>query len=157
VHREAARDHREAVVDTFEQYLGCGDLARGFLRCHCEGCGHDVLVAFSCKRRGCCPSCGARRMCKEAAVLGGRIFPNPPIRQWVMSLPFELRGLAATRPDVLGAMDRILAEEIERLTLRLTGVAGAATGCVGFPQRFGSSLNLHVHLHTLVVDAVFEK
>ena len=35
------------VVDTFEHYLGCGDLARGFLRCHCDGCGHDVLVAFS--------------------------------------------------------------------------------------------------------------
>jgi hypothetical protein len=145
------------VVDTFEHYLGCGDLAGGFLRCHCEGCGHDVLVAFSCKRRGLCPSCGARRMCNEAAVLVDRIVPNAPIRQWVMSLPYELRGLAATRADVLGAMERILAEEIERLTLRLAGVAGATTGCVGFPQRFGSSLNLHVHLHTLAVDAVFEK
>jgi hypothetical protein len=145
------------VVDTFEHYLGCGDLAGGFLRCHCEGCGHDVLVAFSCKRRGLCPSCGARRMCNEAAVLVDRILPNAPLRQWVMSLPFELRGLAATRPDVLGAMERILAEEIERLTLRLAGVVDAATGCVGFPQRFGSSLNLHVHLHTLAVDAVFEK
>ena len=34
------------VVETFEQYLACGDLAREFLRCHCDGCGHDVLVAF---------------------------------------------------------------------------------------------------------------
>jgi hypothetical protein len=24
-------------------------LARGFVRCHCDGCGHEVLVAFSCK------------------------------------------------------------------------------------------------------------
>ena len=53
----------------FEGYLRCGDLARGFLRCHCDGCGHDVLVAFSCKGRGLCPSCGARRMCNEAAML----------------------------------------------------------------------------------------
>jgi hypothetical protein len=33
------------AVETFEQYLACGDLARGFVRCHCDGCGHDVLVA----------------------------------------------------------------------------------------------------------------
>jgi hypothetical protein len=32
-----------------------------------------VLVAFSCKRRGLCPSCGARRMCAEAAQLVDRI------------------------------------------------------------------------------------
>src|SRR5262249_12708910 len=37
------------VVDTFEHDLECGDLARGFLRCRCAGCGHDVLVAFACK------------------------------------------------------------------------------------------------------------
>jgi hypothetical protein len=101
------------VVKAFEDYLGCGDLARGFLRCHCDGCGHDVLVAFSCKGRGMCPSCGARRMCNEAAMLVDRVLPNAPIRQWVLSLPFELRGLAATKPDVLGAMERIFAEEIE--------------------------------------------
>src|SRR6185503_6560891 len=43
------------------------------------------------------------------------------------------------------------------LTKRLAGIAGAATGSIGFPQRFGSSLNLHVHLHTLAVDGVFDK
>src|SRR5262249_22994929 len=145
------------VVDTFEHYLECGDLARGFLRCHCDGCGHDVLVAFSCKGRGLCPSCGARRMCNEAAMLVDRVLPNAPIRQWVLSLPFELRGLTATKPDVLGAMERIFAEEIEILTKRLAGIAGAATGSIGCPQRFGSSLNLHVHLHTLALDGVFEK
>jgi len=64
------------VVDTFEHYLACGDVARGFLRCHCGSCGHDVLVAFSCKARGLCPSCGARRMCNEAANLVDRIFPQ---------------------------------------------------------------------------------
>jgi uncharacterized Zn finger protein (UPF0148 family) len=137
------------VVKAFEDYLGCGDLARGFLRCHCDGCGHDVLVAFSWKGRGLCPSCGARRMCNEAARLVDRVLPNAPLRQWVLSLPFELRGLAATKPDVLGAIERIFAEEIERLTKKLAGIPGAATGSIGCPQRFGSSMNLHVHLHTL--------
>ncbi len=33
-------------------YLECGVLAHGFLRVHCDACGHDRLVAFSCKGRG---------------------------------------------------------------------------------------------------------
>ena len=54
-----------------------------------------MLVAFSCKGRGICPSCGARRMCNETVQLVDPILPNVPIRQWALSLPWELRGLAA--------------------------------------------------------------
>ncbi|MBY0401321.1 transposase zinc-binding domain-containing protein, partial [Myxococcota bacterium] len=32
-------------------YLECGVLTHGFLRVHCDACGHDRLVAFSCKGR----------------------------------------------------------------------------------------------------------
>ena len=35
--------------------------ALGFLRLRCGECGHDKLLAFSCKRHGFCPSYGARR------------------------------------------------------------------------------------------------
>jgi hypothetical protein len=80
-----------------------------------------------------------------------------PVRQWVLSLPWELRRLAAMKPGVVGAMDRIFAEEIARLTRRLAGVDGAQTGSIGCPQRFGGSVNLHVHFHTIAVDGVFEK
>jgi hypothetical protein len=145
------------VTDAFERYLACADFSRGFVRCHCDGCGHDVLVSFSCKQRGLCPSCGARRMCDEAANITDRILPSAPVRQWVMSLPFELRGLAATKPDVLTALGLIFAEEVARATKRLAGVAGAETGAVSFPQRFGGSLNLHVHFHLVSLDAVFDK
>jgi len=55
------------VKDAFSKYLTCGDLSRGFVRLHCDGCGDDVLVAFSCKQRGVCPSCASRRMSNEAA------------------------------------------------------------------------------------------
>jgi hypothetical protein len=119
------------VIAAFEGYLACGDLARGFVRCHCAGCGHDVLVAFSCKHRSPCPSCAARRMCNDAATLVDRVLPNVPLRQWVMSLPFERRALAATKSDVLAAMERIVAQEIARVTRRLAGIAGAETGSSG--------------------------
>ena len=41
------------------------------------------LVAFSCKRRGFCPSCGARRMAETAVHLVEHVLPEQPIRQWV--------------------------------------------------------------------------
>jgi hypothetical protein len=51
----------------FDAFLECGILAHGFLLLRCGDCGHDKLLAFSCKRRGFCLSCGARRMAQSAA------------------------------------------------------------------------------------------
>ena len=59
----------EYVQREFDEFLTCGRLEHGFLRVRCEDCKHDRLVAFSCKRRGFCPSCGARRMAESAALL----------------------------------------------------------------------------------------
>jgi len=39
------------VKDEFDAFLKCGILAHGFLRLRCADCGHDKLVAFSCKPR----------------------------------------------------------------------------------------------------------
>ena len=145
------------VVDEFRQYLACGQLEGGFIRCHCDGCGHDVLVAFACKRRGICPSCCARRMCNEAAHLTDRVIPNVPIRQWVLSLPFPLRRLAAFRADVLTALSAIFVEEIFRATGARKRGANTEGGAVTFVQRFGGSLNLNVHFHVVVLDGAFER
>jgi ribosomal protein S27E len=57
------------VQREFEDYLKCGRLEHGFLRVRCDRCHAEHLVAFSCKRRGFCPSCGARRMAESAALL----------------------------------------------------------------------------------------
>ena len=75
------------VKDELDAFLECGILAHGFLRLRCGDCGHDKLVAFSCKRRGFCPSCGARRMAQTAAHLVGQVIRHVPVRQWVLSLP----------------------------------------------------------------------
>jgi len=61
----------------FERYLRCGRLEHGFVRVKCTGCRHEHLVAFSCKCRGLCPSCGARRMAETAAGLVERVYPRP--------------------------------------------------------------------------------
>ena len=108
-HYPAFRDRRAAedrplpryVEDEFDAYLKCGLLEHGFLRVKCDACQAEKLVAFSCKRRGFCPSCGARRMAETAALLVDGVLPQQPVRQWVLSLPFALRYLLATRPEVV--------------------------------------------------------
>lgn len=57
------------VQDEFEAYLKCGRLEHGFLRVRCDSCHAEHLVAFSCKRRGFCPSCGARRMAEGGGIV----------------------------------------------------------------------------------------
>jgi len=53
----------------FRAYLRCGSLAHGFARIRYDQCAAARLVAFSCKGRGVCPSCNARRMVEVAAHL----------------------------------------------------------------------------------------
>ena len=86
----------ERVVPRFclrevERYLRCGILGYGLLRVHCDVCKRDDVVAFSCKGRGFCPSCGTRRMVDTAAWLVDRVLPFVPVRQWVLSLPYRAR------------------------------------------------------------------
>ena len=62
------------VEQELDDYLKCGRLEHGFLRVRCDSCHAEHLVAFSCKRRGFCPSCGARRMAESAALLVDEVF-----------------------------------------------------------------------------------
>ena len=78
---------------------------------HCEECGHDFLIAFSCKGRGICPSCYTRRMAETAAHLADHVIPAVPVRQWVLSLPKRLRWHLHRNPalatTVLELLDRL--------------------------------------------------
>ena len=87
------------VHDEFRSYLRCGLLKHGFLRVKCNDCRFEHLVAFSCKQRGFCPSCGARRMIETSAHLIDHVIPKARIRQWVLSFPWPLRLLFARQPD----------------------------------------------------------
>ncbi|MCV5127135.1 transposase zinc-binding domain-containing protein, partial [Escherichia coli] len=81
-----------------EEFLQCGRLEHGFLRVRCESCHAEHLVALSCKRRGFCPSCGARRMAESASLLVDQALPAPPMRQWASCFPSQLRVMLASRP-----------------------------------------------------------
>ncbi|MDP9000949.1 MAG: transposase zinc-binding domain-containing protein, partial [Myxococcota bacterium] len=147
------------VEQEFRAYIGCGDFSRGFSRARCDACGHDLLVAFSCHGRSVCPSCCGRRMANVAAHLVDRVLPDVPVRQYVLTLPYELRKLAAFKADVLTALARIFVEAVftvYRSRARRGGLEDTQSGAVNFVQRFGS-LNLHVHFHLLLLDGVYAR
>ena len=145
------------VEQEFEEYFKCGRLEHGFLRVRCETCHAEHLLAFSCKRRGFCPSCGARRMAACAALLVDEVFPEQPVRQWVLSVPYPLRFLFASRPEVMGRVLGIVYRCIATHLIKKAGFSRktAQAGAVTLIQRFGSALNLNVHFHMLFLDGVY--
>ena len=122
----AGADLPQFVKDEFDAFLECGILAHGFLRLRCGDCGHDKLVAFSCKRRGFCPSCGARRMAQTAAHLVDHVIPHVPVRQWVLSLPIPLRLLLAAQPKLVMPVLQVVHRVITRYLLGQAGPMPAA-------------------------------
>ncbi len=150
------------VVRDFEEYLGCGLLERGLVHLACSRCGHSMVVAFSCKRRGFCPSCCARRSADVAAHMVDEVFPAVPVRQWVCSLPWSLRTPIgydrALCADVMGGFARALERSSRRRARKLLGlrsVDDALFGAVTFVQRSDSALRLDPHAHTLALDGVY--
>ncbi len=58
---------------------------------HCDSCKHSLLVALSCKRRGVCPSCGAKRAVKFAEHIYNEVNEYVPHRHTVFTIPKRLR------------------------------------------------------------------
>nr|BBI40692.1 IS91 family transposase [Pseudomonas sp.] len=146
------------VREAFDAYLRCGVLEHGFLRVVCEHCRAERLVAFSCKKRGFCPSCGARRMAESARHLVEEVFGPRPVRQWVLSFPYPLRFLFASKPEAIGPVLGIVQRVIAGWLADQAGIdrASAQCGAVTLIQRFGSALNLNIHFHMLWLDGVYE-
>ncbi|HEX2689477.1 MAG TPA: transposase [Kofleriaceae bacterium] len=140
------------------EYLRCGILAHGFARVRCTTCHDEIVVAFSCKRRGLCPSCTARRMADTAAHLVDHVLPRAPYRQWVFTVPKALRFRLARDPAWTTWVGNLAVRAIgawQRRVARQRGLRAPRTGAITFVQRFGGLVNLNVHFHLLIPDGVF--
>lgn len=86
------------------------------------------------------------------------MLPVKPIRQWVLSFPFQLRLLLAIKPQIMAKCLEITTKCITQYLTRKSGVkkSKAKTGAVTLIQRFGGSINLNVHFHQLFFDGVYE-
>ena len=118
-------------------------------------------------------------MADTAAHLVDRVLPRAPVRQWVLCFPRDVKfHLARDSALLSGAITIFMGEVFRYLKRRYVmlkeGVKGegekstwrwrrrlpgaareAQCGAVTAVQRYGSSLNLHPHLHSLVLDGVY--
>jgi hypothetical protein len=148
------------VEREFYDYLQCGMLAHGFLRLGCDTCKKEVLLPFSCKRRGFCPSCSGRRMAQTAAHLVECVLPWVPTRQWIVSVPMPLRYWMSSSRDLMAQVHTTIRTTIAQFYVNQVVTRGVERhqvqpGSVSFVQRFGSSLNVNLHFHVVFLEGVY--
>ena len=81
------------VLHALKRFFGCGNPMNGFARIRCPDCGHERLLVFSCKCRGSCPSCQARRAEEWAAWVVEERLAAVPHHHVVFTLPKDAAGL----------------------------------------------------------------
>ena len=152
----------EFVQREFTEFLACGRVENGFVRVVCDGCGDEKVIGLSCKGRGWCPSCAGRRMAERAAFLVDHVLPRTSYRQWVLSLPFNIRYILAYNAELRAKVLGIFVRQIHRWyrftaksELGLESVSESQCGAVAFMQRFDSGLRLNLHFHVLTLDGVY--
>ena len=143
-------------VDTVvARYLDCGVAEAGFARLRCEACGAERLLTLSCKQRGICPSCDAKRAAAFAAFLKDELLENVGHCLWTFTLPKMLRPYFMRQRELLGDLARLAYETIKELMLEAASDPHARPGVVVVPQTFGSVLNPHPHTHCLASRGVW--
>jgi len=95
-------------------------------------------------------------MAESAKLLIYDVLQGYPVRQWVLSLPIPLRLLLARYPKQLSKVMQIVHRAISTDIIHRAGhlKKQAKTGAVTYIQRFGSALNLNIHLHMLFLEGV---
>ena len=98
-------------------------------------------------------------MADTAAHLVDRVFPEVPVRQWVLSLPFALRYRLAYDSSLVRDVLQIFVRTVFASIRRRAGVPASSRqsrcGAVTFIQRFGDALNVNPHFHTLALDGIY--
>ena len=142
---------RGAAEKAVGAYLDCGILDHGFARVRCGGCHAEYLVAFSCKGRGLCPSCAAKRAAALAPFLREQVLAEVGHAQWVFSIPKILRPYFLYHRRLLGRLCRA-AYETARAMIGAASPGGdrLVPGMIAVVQTFGDELNWHPHVHALV-------
>jgi len=153
---------RPVIKEVVERYLDCGNPRCGFARIRCPDCGEERLVMFSCRTRGFCPSCHAKRLEEWGEWMREELLLDVPHRQVVFTIPKMLR--------IFFKYNRRLLEELCRSALRslvryfeVVAERELMPGVIAVIQTFGARINFHPHLYFLVTeggvdeDGVFHK
>jgi hypothetical protein len=143
---------RDEVLTTFDEYLNCGLLAHGAARVYCDTCKHSLLVAFSCKKRGLCPSCNAKRSVKFGEHLYDAVLERIPHRHCGFTVPKRLRAYFRYDRRLNGILFRAAYAAV-RTAL---GSDTQSPALILTLQTAGEALNFNPHLHGLLADGTLD-
>ncbi|MDP6673822.1 MAG: transposase [Gammaproteobacteria bacterium] len=144
---------RSVETEVLERFLDCGDLHQGFARIYCDQCGHDYLLAYSCKTRYFCPSCHQKRMLAYGEWIEEQILAPVPHRQYVFALPRLVRPYFRYHRAYHGQLCRLVADLLR--TGFTTMMPGGQPAFILYVQTFGDLVTFNPHIHALVADGVF--
>ncbi len=156
---------RSVVKEVVEKYLDCGNSKCGFARTRCLDCGEERLVMFSCKVRGFCPTCHAKRReewgdlsawTAQAGWMREKLILDTPHRQVAFTIPRMLRIFFKYNRSLLSELCLCGKEALVKFFKATTGNY-IAPGIIAVIQTFGNRLNFHPHLHFLVIEGGTDK
>ncbi len=149
---------RPYLKEVMVRYLECGDYHQGFARVRCQGCGHEYLLAYSCKRRQFCPSCHHKRCLQFGQWLCREVLRAVPHKHIIMSLPKILRRYFLYDRRLLAELSRQGWETLKLFYQAFAPDAGAMPAAVVAVQTFGSFPDkFHPHLHIICADGHFSE
>ena len=110
-----------------------------------------MRLAFSCKRRGVCPSCGAKRAVKFAEHVYAAVLEDVPHRHIVFTVPKRIRPFFKYERRLLSILFQAAREALKDVFTKDGGTIGAILTA----QTAGESLNYHPHLHGLLANGIW--
>ncbi|HEY6723731.1 MAG TPA: transposase [Polyangiaceae bacterium] len=97
----------------------------------------------------------------NAANLVEHVLPErAPLRQFALTLPFELRARLAYDGKLLGAVCHAFVDSVlgwYQRHFKARDLGGGKSGAVTAVQRVSSDLRLNPHFHTLALDGVYNE
>jgi hypothetical protein len=106
---------------------------------------------FSCRTRGFCPSCHAKRLEEWGDWVREELLLDVPHRQVVFTIPRMLRVFFKYNRRFLGELCRSALRSLIRYFELMAG-RDVMPGVIAVTQTFGTKINFHPHLHFLVTE-----
>ncbi len=140
---------REVVLEAIDKYFDCGIIVNGCALVTCENskCDHSELVAFSCKRRGLCPSCDAKRAVLFAEHLHENVLLAYPHSHQVYTIPKRLRAYFKFDRKLYHLLYRAAWSAWDECVK--DAFPDCQTGSVMALHTAGDLLNFHPHIHAI--------
>ena len=146
---------RSVVLESLDEYLNCGVFTSGLALACCESCSQVRVIAFSCKRRGLCPSCDTKRGYVFAEHAERNILYPHPHSHVVFSLPKRLRIYFRYNRRLSGGLFKCAWESWKELLAETFPTA--STAGITSLHTAGDLLNFNPHIHGFFLRGVIDE